>query len=418
MNTAPRAAAAPEPFWQRISAIALYPVRGAAFVTLVMLALLALARVLPFIGWLIGIAMWLAAYKYAFEILRRSADGDMESPEVILTVDNGVVWRFLALQILLGALFFALILTKHVLLIVGGLALLVFLQPALTMTLAMTGSLSAALNPATSFSVVARIGWPYLAVVGALFVIQLGAVMAGAWFGHIMPSFVANWLATVLGFWGLFCAFHLMGYLIFQAHEELGYAPATLQPDAARPAIGGGATDPVIAQAEPLIREGRITDAIALLRTEVRTRAVSVEVHELYRRLLQQAGDVRVVLEHARQFVHQLMMEKQDRKALPLLRESLDADPAFVTLLPEHGARLAEQARLGGQAQLAVDALHALFNAHPGDPASAQWGLTAAMLLLERFNRPTEAKVLLERARTRTQDPALLQKIDAALSLT
>ena len=63
------------------------------------------------------------------------------------------------------------------------------------------------------------------------------------------------------------------------------------------------------------------------------------------------------VQEHARQFLHQLMMEKQDRKAIALLREGLDADPAFVPLLPEHGARLAEQARMGGQAQLAVDAL-------------------------------------------------------------
>ena len=87
-------------------------------------------------------------------------------------------------------------------------------------------------------------------------------------------------------------------------------------------------------------------------------------------------------------------------------------------MLPEHGTRLAEQARLGGQAQLAVDALHALFNAHPGDASSAQWGLTAAMILLERFNRPDEAKVLLERARTRTTDEVLLQRIDAALSLT
>ena len=104
-------------------------------------------------------------------------------------------------------------------------------------------------------------------------------------------------------------------------------------------------------------------------------------------------------------------------RALGLLRESLDADPAFVPLLPEHGARLAEQARLGGQAQLAVDTLHALFNAHPGEPASAQWGLTAAMILLERFNRTAEAKVLLERARTRTTDEVLLQRIDAALGL-
>ena len=82
-----------------------------------------------------------------------------------------------------------------------------------------------------------------------------------------------------------------------------------------------------------------------------------------------------------------------------------------------HGERLAEQARFGGQAQLAVDVLHALFNAHPRNPDSARWGLQAAMLLLERFDRGSEAKVLLERARARTEDEAVLQKIDAAMAL-
>jgi hypothetical protein len=417
MSATPRTAAAPpEPFWQRIPAIILYPIRGAALVTLVMLALLAIFRGIPFIGWLLSIAMWLGAYKYAFEVLRRSADGDMEPPEVIVTVDSGVVWRFLVLQFVLVALLVLLMLTQSKLLIYGGMALLVFLQPALTMTLAMTGSLTSALSPATAFSIVGRIGWPYVAVVGLLFVIQLSALNAGAWLGMVMPPMVANWLATVLGFWGLFSAFHLMGYLIYQAHDELGYEPAALQGDA--PHMGAVGGEAIIAEAEPLIREGRMTEAIALLRTEVRTRAVSTEVHELYRRLLQKAGDMQVVQEHARQFLHQLMMEKQDRKALGLLRECLDTDPAFVPLLPEHGTRLAEQARLGGQAQLAVDVLHALFNANPGDPSSAQWGLTAAMILLERFHRPEEAKVLLERARTRTTDEALLHKIDAALTLT
>ena len=416
MNLA--ATASPEPFWQRIPSIILYPVRGAALVTLVMLAVLAMLRGVPFLGWLIAIGMWLGAYKYAFEILRRSADGDMDPPEVVLTVDSGVVWRFLVLQVVLGVGFVFLALTKSMLLIVGGLALLVFLQPALTMTLAMTGSLSEALNPSTAFSIVGRIGWPYLAVVGLLFVIQLSAVTAGAWLGAVMPSFLANWLATVFGFWGLFSAFHLMGYLVYQAHDALGYEPASQRADALRPQLGTVGGEAVIAEVEPLIREGRMADAIALLRTEVRTRAVSIEVHELYRRLLQKAGEPRVVAEHARQFLHQLMLEKQDRKALGLLRECLDADPSFTPLLPEHGTRLAEQARLGGQAQLAVDALHALFNAHPGEADSAQWGLSAAMLMLERFDRKAEAKVLLERARARTQDPALQQKIDGALSLT
>jgi hypothetical protein len=408
----------PEPFWQRIPAIVLYPVRGAALVSLIGLAILAFLAKLPFIGLILWIAMWLGAYKYAFEILRRTADGDMDPPEVVLTIDNGVVWRFLALQLILGVIVGLALIVGGPKFAIAAFIALVFLQPAMTMTLAMTGSLSDALNPSTSFAVVTRVGWAYLAVVGLLFVIQASAFTAAAWLTHLMPAFVAGWVATVFGFWGLFSAFHLMGYLVYQAHEALGFEPASIAMAAARPLTGAAAADAAIPQAEALIRDGKMEDAMALLRSEVRTRAVSQEVHDLYRRLLQKVGDAGAVQEHARQYLHQLMMEKQDRRALGLLRESLDADPAFVPLMAEHGERLAEQARLGGQAQLAVDTLHALFNAHPNDPASARWGLQAAMLLLERFNRPAEAKVLLERARTRTTDPALLQKIDGAMSLT
>ncbi|MCC8363525.1 hypothetical protein LK996_10620 [Lysobacter sp. A6] len=409
--------ATPEPFWQRIPSIILYPVRGAALVMLVMLAVAAIFRGIPLLGLVVSIAMWVGAYKFAFEVLRRTADGHMDSPEVAISVDNGVVWRFLGLQLILGLLLGVCLLTGSEVVFFGGLALLVFLQPALTMTLAMTESLGDALSPSNAFSIVARIGWPYLAVVGLLFVIQASAMTAGAWLAAFMPGPVAGWLATVLGFWGLFSAFHLMGYLLYQSHEALGFDPGVAQLAALRSQYTPASVDDVVAEAEARVRDGRIDEARSLLRGEINTRAVGPEVHDLYRRLLQQAGNAEAVNEHARQYLHRLMLDKQERRALGLLRECLDADATFVPLEIAHGERLAEQARFGGQAQLAVDTLHALFNAHPRHPDSARWGLQAAMLLLERFDRGSEAKVLLERTRARTEDEAMLQKIDAAMAL-
>ena len=417
MSASASTMAQPEPFWQRIPSIILYPVRGAALVMLVLLAIAAVFRGIPLLGLVVSIMMWLGAYKFAFEILRRTADGHMDSPEVAITVDNGVVWRFLGLQFILGLILGACLLTGSEAIFFGGLALLVFLQPALTMTLAMTGSLGDALSPSNAFAIVARIGWPYLAVVGLLFVIQASAMTAGVWLAAFMPGPVARWLATVLGFWGLFSAFHLMGYLIYQSHEALGFEPNVAQQAAIRSLHAPVSTDTVVAEAEALIVEGRTDEARSLLRGEINTRAVPPEVHDLYRRLLQKTGDTEAVRDHARQYLHRLMLDKQERRALGLLRECLDDDASFVPLDIAHGERLAELARLGGQAQLAVDTLHAMFNAQQRNPDSARWGLQAAMLLLERFDRSGDAKVLLERARARTEDEAVVQKIDAAMAL-
>jgi hypothetical protein len=91
--------------------------------------------------------MWLGAYKYAFEILRRRRTATWSRPEVIVTVDSGVVWRFLGPAVRARCALRAAAAHAEQTLIYGGLALLVFLQPALTMTLAMTGSLTSALSP-------------------------------------------------------------------------------------------------------------------------------------------------------------------------------------------------------------------------------------------------------------------------------
>src|SRR5690606_22033766 len=85
------------PFWLRLREISSYPFRGAALYTMLVLLVLMQAGVLPAIGWVIALVAWLAAYKYAFEVLRETADGRMESPEVVLSVEGGVVWRFIGL---------------------------------------------------------------------------------------------------------------------------------------------------------------------------------------------------------------------------------------------------------------------------------------------------------------------------------
>ena len=83
----------PVPFWRRPGAIALYPLRGAALVTLILLTVLGMLGWLPSSGWIFSIIVYFAGYKYAFEILLRTANGDDRPPEVSIEAQNGAVWR-------------------------------------------------------------------------------------------------------------------------------------------------------------------------------------------------------------------------------------------------------------------------------------------------------------------------------------
>jgi tetratricopeptide (TPR) repeat protein len=409
MTTSPRAA--PVPFWNRLREISLYPFRGSSLIVLLLLTFGSLLGYLPGIGGILTLIVYASAYKFAFEILRSSADGENEPPENAVSVSDDVVWSMMGLLLVhfvVAAVAFWL--GGPIVGLVVSVAL-TFLQPGCMMSLAMDGSLLHALNPATSLAVVARVGGPYFAVFGLLFVINASSVAAANWADSHMPPVIGQLGAMAFFLWGLFAAFHLMGYLIYQYHELLGYEP---QAHARALPTLHDRDHALLEQAESHVREGRVDAAVALLRDEIRTRAVTPASHELYRRLLRQAGDARTANEHAALYLNLLMIEKQDRKALGLLREALDANPDFVPLQIEHGEQLAQRARLGGQAQLALDAWLALLRAQPRHANAARWGLDAAIVMVER-GRDAEARVVLQQARAQASDAGLIEKIDAAL---
>jgi len=401
----------PAPFWTRTRAIALYPLRGGALFALIALSLCRLLGMLPGIGWILAIITALAIYKYAFEILRHTADGYMDAPERGFDIGDGVVLRLLAMIIVLAALVVVVAVLAGKLAAVLLALALVLLQPGMLISLAMDGSLRRALNPAVSISLALRIGWPYLAAFGLLFVIQASATGAAERLERYLPPVLSDLAVGVVMIWGLFATFHLMGYLVYQYHEALGYDPASIDDGPRRHDPDQRSLD----EAEQLVRDGHTTDALQLLRGEVRTRAVSLAVHELYQRLLRGNGRADDLREHTRQYINRLLQEKQERRALALLREALDSDPDFVPLLPEQATMLAERAQLSEQFKLSLDTLRAALRAWPRADAFGAWSLNAALLAAERFSDDAQARTLLQDALARCEDETQRGKLQAAL---
>jgi hypothetical protein len=402
----------PVPFWHRLRQITLYPVRGAALAMLVGLTAGSLLGYLPVLGFVFSIIVWGSAYKFAFEILRTTADGHMDAPDAMTSVDGGVVWRFIGLQFVMALVFLAALAGGGPVIGIVVLVLIVLMQPGCIMSLAIDGDFGRAIDPTTTFAIMSRVGAPYFAVFALLLVIQASAATAGEWLSTLMPAVLGELALTLFSFWGLFAAFHLMGYLVYQYHDELGYEPERHRN--ALPQLGNRDGD-LMQQAETLVRDGRPEAAIELLRAEIRSRSVGLDTHELYRRLLRNGNDPGAADEHARVYLNLLMMEKQERRALGLLREALDANPDFVPLQLEHAEQLAERARMSGQSQLAVDAWLAMLRRHPKEDGAVRWALAAALLMVDRLGRDAEARELLLRARAQGGDAEMIGKIDAAL---
>jgi tetratricopeptide (TPR) repeat protein len=396
------------PFWTQLRAIALYPLQGAALASIAALSLVSLLTGLPGIGLVLWALLWVGAYKYAFEILRCSADGRDQPPEVITSAETGTVLRFLGLQVVFVLAVVATLLLLGPAAMVALLLLLTIAQPGATISLAIDGSLPHALNPSTWFSIMGRIGWPYLAVVVLLFVFQASAANAEALFAKVLPGPLAGIASLALTLWGLFATFRLMGYMVLQYHEPLGWQPQYLQLQEAR-------RDPdqaLLEHASSLVQDGQTQQARALLAEELRTRAVTPAVHELYRKLLRLANDRPALLEHSRLYINLLMVSGGERKALDLLREALLLDRGFVPLQEEHGIALVAAADRRGDSQLALDLRLALHAAYPRHPLAARWATDAARLLVDKFGREQDALRLLDRSEAQVPEDDAEQRED------
>ncbi|WP_192884246.1 DUF4013 domain-containing protein [Xanthomonas campestris] len=405
------AQAAPAPFWTRIPAIATYPLRGSALYALIALTLCSALLVLPGILKLVVLGvLGMATYTYAFDILRHSANGEHDAPRLGYNSFDSAVLRLILLAFALGIVIAAAgVIAGKPGLTVAYLAVQLLL-PGMMIALAIDGSLRRALNPAVSIDMALRIGWPYLAAYGLLYVIQGSGTAAIFVALKYLPPVVRELTIVVASIWSLFASFHLMGYLVYQYHEELGYAPS-----------GGVALqreDPdqrLLDEAEQFVRDGHSDEAFQALRGAVRSRAVSLAVHELYQRLLRQHHRNDELRDHTRQYINRLLQEKQERRALALQREALDTDPAFAPLLPEQATLLAERAKMAGQYQLATDGLLAAIGAWPRERMLPAWSLDAGLLLAERFARDDDARMVLQNALDHCDDEAQRAKLAAAL---
>ena len=402
------------PFWNRLRELMRYPSHMSAMITIVALAIARLVIFLPF-GRMLALLVTVAMYRYAFECLRASANGYTEPPEIANSADPSLGWKLIWLM----AIFIAFAVVG--LALFGpklGVALMLFLGvclPGATMTLAMNESLAGALNPAQWVAIIARIGWPYLAVVGLCLIILMSQVYAGALAAKILPPFIALIMVAVIANYALVMTFHLMGYLIYQYHDAVGFEPET--PQALRPL---GPPDPdqdVLDEAAAFVRDGSPEKATALLRGHLRGRGGTQAVHTQYRKLLALASDRDALLHHGHEYLNILMAQEKDRLALGLVRECKALDPAFSPTEAGQVTRLAKLAAQGGEAQLALSLLSGFHNRFPKSQDIPQNYLLAAVLLHERMNQDEQARGLLTYLKGNYPNHPLTAEIDARLAL-
>src|SRR5699024_846191 len=118
--------------------------------------------------------------KYGLTVLAETAEGRLQPPPLssdLFMQGYAMPFKLFGMYLILGAIQYALASTLGVWAGSAFGLLINLLAPAMSMVLAISGSLMAALSPATVFALIWRIGWPYLALLA--FVSLLWGVVAG-----------------------------------------------------------------------------------------------------------------------------------------------------------------------------------------------------------------------------------------------
>lgn len=407
-----------EPFWRRLRQIWLYPLQLGPLLTIVVLAVVqTFVSHLMLVGWILGLLALGAVYRYAFLVLRATANGRMEPPEGLGDVDSslgmiqiGLIAAYILLAVV-GIVVLALL--QLPLLAMAWLALLAVAYPGSTMSLAIEMNVWHALNPATPLSIMGRLGWPYFVVALLCLLFVFCQVNAESLLAPYLPMPLDQIVTYALSNYVTIASFHLMGYLIYQYHRELGFeidAPLRLRRLADDP------DQELLDQCDAWTREGELDKAVQRLGPHLRDRGGSTALHQRYRKLLTAMGDKDALLDHGRLWLSVLIAQEKLREALNLARECIALDPGFRPPHPEQIHPLALAAQQQGQAQLALQLLNGFHQQHPKHKDIPKNLLLASQVLAERFNQDGKARQLLEQLKARYPEHPLIPEVDQYLA--
>lgn len=413
-----------DPVWVRMPKIFLYPLTLNPLILMGIFAVAVLFFSGPgLINAIIRGVVWLTVLKYSFESLKATASGKLEAPKIsteTIIGDIGPVFKQGVLYILLivGFGFVSFKLGPIIGILFGGAAL--FFVPAMIILLVTTESLFFALNPAAFIRLAFRIGWAYLLMYLFLLLLAGAPAFVGQFFVEVLPE---RLLLVLLGFAEGFytiISYHLMGYVILQYHDRIGYQvdyEDFMDPDAMPTEMA--AMDPdqaILSEVEPLIQEGKLDEAIEVIQRRSAVDGIKgVNLSERYYNLLKMRKRYKNMIEHANRHFD-LLVEKNSRdKVMKVYVECSKVDPKYVppaNALFKIGGWLNET----GKTKESVGVLNRMINNYPGHPLTPKAYFRAAQIFNDRLMSADKAKKILTVLKQKYPQAEILPQVDNYLA--
>jgi tetratricopeptide (TPR) repeat protein len=263
-----------------------------------------------------------------------------------------------------------------------------------------TGSLFHAINPVVFVGLTFRIGWAYLLMYFFLFLLGSAPAFLGRYFISYLPSEFHPMLFAFAQSFYTIISYHLMGYVILQYHEKIGYdvdyedfsdpslreyEPRKSDPDAA-----------ILSKVEPLIKDGQLDEAIELIKNMTLEQPISgSKLSERYFNLLKMRKRRSELMEHAVKHLDILTAENQKSNAIAIFTECRTVDSSF---LPTAAAlfKLAGWLNETGKTKAAVAVYNTLAKSYPDSPLVPKAYYRIAQIFHDRLMNKDQARKALD----------------------
>ncbi len=407
------AATEAEPFWQRLSAFFRYPFHRDPLMVVAFCTLVPMFLGPGLFGLLVFIFLALVLFKYTYAVIRHTAEGHMKPPPVstawsgqgfAIGIQQMVV--FIAMALLVG--FSVAMLGPIPGLVVG--ALVVLALPASIMVLAMENSVFPALNPMNLMRLITAIGWPYFLLYGFLILMTMASGAAQDFAVTHMEPVLAQPLAGFLNSTYMLILFHMLGYLLFQYQQELGFA-SDYQDEQGQADPQRDRSRRIDADIDMSLKEGNYNRVSGILEESLKRDPDNpVRLEQLYR-LAAARNDWKTLNAHQGKLLQWTVALRRHQELKTLLALLRQQDPEFQPSDPEQTVACAELLFLQQEPKAALQLLKDFHKRFPSNEQIAPAYILAARALANGFGQWEKAISFLRFATKSTDDPATKETI-------
>ena len=285
-----------------------------------------------------SIVMWIifpsfiVAYMSAVAI--KASDGNPAPPEISESwKDGGFLILFKAVVIVL--IFRSLL--ASTLIFMGGavasiLSMLIALAfPATLMLLFLERKISVAIHPGKVVGIIQAIGWPYMFLWGLVMILIAGPETLMSLSGEGIHLKILPTLALLSSLYFGLVLFHLLGYVVYQYHYELGVSLPSEELEGLRKSISPQKA--ILKESELLVMDGKYHSAIDLLQRfilqnpdqESKQDQLWLKLFEISQIVCKQKQSIEITED----YIHYLLTRNQNFKVVAILRSLLQKTPQF-----------------------------------------------------------------------------------------